>query len=223
MNLHQIAFLNRGKVTKTEAAKLIVELAADYPDAVPKLGLLMALHQPPTPKTSTAFAWVAKAVAGPKELCKCLQYIMCDGIQAVATDGTICLVAPCTDKAPGLYDPKTGERVWLLESNYPTPGDTPSGHPGKFPDWQRIMPRSRTLSNVEPTSLSHRLFGKDPVVGVANGSWVKQTQWNNVTMRCNRISEGDKPHVDALYFEGPNGEQAVVMPFRQNYIESQTG
>jgi hypothetical protein len=219
MNIHQIAILNRGKVKKTEAARLILELAEQYPDAVPKLGLLLALHQPPAPKADTPFAWVAKAVAV-KDLRSYLQYVMCDGVSMVATDGIVMHVVPCDGREPGLYDPKTGERVWLLAHHY-AEGETPSGHPGRFPDWRRVCPvvSNRQLQDVASTSLRHGMLGKDPIVQGPNLSAVKQSQWCAVTLRCNRVAWGETAHVESIYLEGPNGEQAVMMPYRKNALE----
>lgn len=223
MNIHQIAFTNRGKVKKAEAARLILELAEQFPDAIPKLGLLLALHQPPAQKADSVFAWVAKAVAA-KDIRKYLQYVMCDGTMAVATDGTVLHAAPCTDKAPGLYCPKTGERVWLLESNY-AQGETPAGHPGCWPDWRRIVPRpgARAMQDADAAQLGHMLMGKDPAVQGPNRTRIKQTQWGAARLRCNRVHWGDTAHVDSVYFEGPAGEFAVVMPFRKQFVEKAGG
>lgn len=219
MDIHQIAFLNRGKVKKTEAARLILELAAQYPEAVPKLGLLLAIHQPPAPKADTPYAWVAKAVAL-KDMRFYLHYVMCDGVSMVATDGSVMHVAPCDGREPGLYDPKTGERVWLLTHHY-ADGETPAGHPGRFPDWRRVCPAvsDRQLSDVGSAILLHGVFGKDPIVQGPNLSAVKQTQWCAATLRCNRVAWGNTAHDDSIYLKGPNGEQAVMMPFRKNALE----
>lgn len=223
MNIHQIAFQNRGKVKKAEAARLILELAEQYPDAVQKLGLLLALHQPPAQKADSLFAWVAKAAAV-KDIRKYLQYVMCDGTTMVATDGTVLHAAPCTDKAPGLYDPKSGERVWLLECNY-AQGETPAGHPGRWPDWRRIVPRpaARRMQDADPAQLGHLAMGKDPAVQGPNRTTIKQAQWLAATLRCNRVCWGEKAHVDSVYFEGPNGEQVVVMPFRETFVAKAGG
>lgn len=223
MNIHQIAFQNRGKVKKTEAARLILELAEQFPAAIPKLGLLLALHQPPAQKADSLFAWVAKAAAA-KDGRKYLQFVMCDGTTMVATDGTVLHAAPCTDKAPGLYDPKTGQRVWLLECNY-AQGETPAGHPGRWPDWRRIVPRpgARSMRDADPAQLGHLAMGKDPAVQGPNRTTIKQAQWSAATLRCTRVCWGEKPHVDSVYFEGPNGEQAVVMPFRETFVAKAGG
>lgn len=215
MQLEQIAFTNRGKVKKDEAAKLIRELAVTYPSAVPKLGLLLALLQPPVVKAATTFAWVALACAK-KDVRQYLSYVMCDGTQMVATDGGRLHAAPCTDKAPGLYDPKTGERVWLLSQNY-AEGETPSGHPGKFPDWQRIVPPVSHRSMQDVGDLKFNRLDKDSIC-TPGTSWYFSTQFDQVVKRCNRISEGDA-HVESAYLEGPNGERAVIMPLRRQALE----
>lgn len=220
LNIHQIAFTNRGKIKKEEAAKLILELAAQYPDAVPKLGLLLALLQPPAQKADTVFAWVAKAVANQKELRKYLRYVMCDGQSLVATDGTMLFAAPCGDRAAGLYDPKTGEKIWLLECDYPE-GETPSGHPGRWPEWQRVMsrPADRDLNDANTDSVTFGKLQKDVTVRGPNGSTIKLTQWEAALLRCNRCDWGTAPHSNSVYFEGSNGERSVVMPYRKKYLE----
>lgn len=221
MDLHQIAFQNRGKVKKAEAARLIIELAEQFPCATPKLGLLLALHQPPAQKADSTFAWVAKAAAA-KDIRKYLHYVMCDGATMVATDGGALHAAPCTDRAPGLYDPKSGERIWLLESSY-AQGETPSGHPGRWPDWERIVPRpgARDMRVADEGPLLHLRLASDPAVRGPNLTTIKQSQWVAATLRCTRVCWGAAAHVDSVYFEGPNGERAVVMPFRKQYLEGQ--
>ncbi len=223
MELHQIAFTNRGKVKKAEAAKLILELAEEFPAAIPKLGLLLALHQPPAPKAATLFAWVAQACAGPKELRKYLQYVMCDGDHIVGTDGSACHVAPAEGRAAGLYDPKTGVSVWGLESEYPA-GETPSGHPGRFPDWQRIMPPpvwGRALIDLAPLSRRRHQVGTVRIVEIGGSSWVPSGLLEAAELRCNRVRLAQRPHVDSVYFEGPNGERAVIMPMREQWLRQQ--
>lgn len=207
MNIHQVAFEFRGKVRKTEAQTIILELAKKYPDETLQLGQLLALMAPPMKKAGNTFAWVASAVS-PKDIRRYLRFVMCTGTMMVATDGSRLHAAPCTDKAPGLYDPKSGERIHLLFENYPD-GEVPSDHPGKYPDWQRIVPRDRCPGNV---TLDHARLGGTAAVGASN-TWIPADQWVTASNVCDRASFGDP-----VYLEGPAGELAVIKPYRRGWV-----
>lgn len=216
--LDQIAFLNRGKVKKPEAAQLIRLLAERYPDAVPELGKLLALHGPATVGKKDAFGWVAQAVAGPKELRKYLRYVMCDGKNAVATDGSLMLVAPMPTAAPGLYDPKTGMRVWEL---FETLADVPDAHPGKFPDWGRVaLANRRDFQDVATVDLRAVALGNTPSLrNGPTGTAFQEGFWRLATQKCDRVSFGQVAHVDSIQFQNAEGFAAVLMPYRKNYLE----
>lgn len=209
MNIHQVAFEFRGKVRKTEAQVIILELAKKYPDETVQLGQLLALMAPPMKKAGNTFAWVAKAVASNKESRKYLRFVMCTGTMMVATDGSRLHAAPQTDKAPGLYDPKSGERIFNLFENYPD-GEVPGDHPGKYPDWQRIVPRDRHAAEVE---LEYAQFANTVAVGVGD-VWVPVEHWNAASRVYDRASFGD-----SVYLEGSNGEFAVIMPLRKEWVD----
>lgn len=204
--LQQVAFESRGKVSKVDAARIIGDLAQTYPEAVPQLGRLLAVLQPAAKKAKDAFGWVAQAAAK-KDIRKYLNYVMCDGTQAVATCGSRMHIAPC-DKEPGLYDPKTGVKLYDLD---------PSGanHPGKFPDWRRVVPNRTSLSDTATFELERTEWAGAPAVFAAHGgSGMPEKHWAGATERCNRVHFGANDWKDSIYFEGGNGERAVVMPFR---------
>jgi len=167
-------------------------------------------------KAKTPFAWVASACAKPTDLRRYLGYVMSDGLNIVATDGARMHVFPDTSLAPGLYDPKTGLRVWGLYENYAV-GDLPGAHPGKFPDWRRVIPAPGARSSSEIPELRVSRLGKEQVVSPGS-SWFVARYWEAAASRCSSLIEGT-PHVGSTLLTGDAGEQAVLMPLRQVALE----
>lgn len=204
--LYRAAFAARGTIKKPEAARLIEALFEDYPHEDLRLGNLLAYFQPPAPrKPATAFRWVARAVAGDKEVRHYLRYVYADGERITASNGCYLLRAPDT-RAPGYYDPLSGELLHAL--------DDPAT-PGKYPDVASILPKS-------PILLPTAGVGAAEVVGspraklqpaVYGGRRLPLDQLEWVLTRCDQVAFGGAAR-DAVYFRGPDGCEALISPMR---------
>lgn len=202
--LFRLASLYRGAVKKTEAEDLIVALAARVPGEVNDLAKLLALLKPPTVVPKTAEAWVAKAAAK-KDVRKYLQWVYVNDGVMVATDGHRLHLAP-SRLAPGYYDPKSMVRMFGIDT-------AEAEHPGKFPDYRRIIPTCNTLPLANVTVvMQQRLKQFTPcMVYMANKSVeVNIDYWEEATARCNMV--GMRGPQDSILLEGPNGELSVIMP-----------
>ena len=98
--------LNVKRPTKKQAFEIVQQLGelADNPDMIQKLGELYQYFIPPIPaKPKTPEQWVAKAIAGPKDVRSNLGFIRVKNGVMVATDGLRLHTAP-TGLRDGSYD-----------------------------------------------------------------------------------------------------------------------
>lgn len=204
--LFRLTALYRGKLKKDAAEDLIVEMAARIPGEVDSLAKLLALLKPPAVPAKTVYAWVAKAAAK-KDLRKYLNYVYVNDGVAVATDGHRLHLAP-SDLEPGMYDPKSGVKMWGLDTSE-------RDHPGRFPEYRRILPQAEVESvesaNVEIKERT-KLFTPCNVTLFGKTANVNLEYWEQALLRCDRVAVREPQ--ESLRLEGPNGEVAVIMPVR---------
>lgn len=204
--LFRLTAMYRGQLKKDAAEDLIVEMASRIPGEVHNLAKLLALLKPPAVAAKTVAAWVAKAAAK-KDIRKYLNYVYVNEGVMVATDGHRLHLAP-SDLEPGLYDPKSMVKIWGSDTEV-------EGHPGKFPDYRRILPvadvESTDLANVE---IKERLKLFTPCTVTLGGKTadINLDYWEDALMRCDKVAvRGPR---ESLRLEGPSGEIAVIMPIR---------
>lgn len=201
--LYRDAAKYRGKVKKREAELLVLELAASRPEEADKFAQLLAFFAESKPKAKTVFGWVASAVAK-KDVRKYLQYVFSDGSKIVGTDGTA-LHAADTDLPTGLYDPVTGLKMFELD-----PG-TDAAHPGKYPEWKRILPRLEDKGPIlESEPVKRQGIAVIDLCCAEFALAVPQKQWELARSRCDKISL--QSPTGAVRLDGSDGCLAVIMP-----------
>ncbi|MNC36452.1 DNA polymerase III subunit beta [compost metagenome] len=167
---------------------------------------MLALLKPPAVAAKTVAAWVAKAAAK-KDIRKYLNYVYVNEGVMVATDGHRLHLAP-SDLAPGLYDPKSMVKMFGLDYEA-------SGHPGKFPDYRRIIP-SADVESVQLASVEIKerlkLFTPCTVSLGGKSAAINLDYWEDALMRCTHVAIREAQQ--SLRLEGPGGVLAVVMPIR---------
>lgn len=218
---------NASKPKKADAATLIRELAARYAEDTDTLHELAALYTfflPPAPKKAAqkdVWAWVCQAVAGPKDHRPYLHYVMADGLNIYATDGHR-LHSAQVAREPGLYDPRTGAKVWDLE-------DTQPGHPGRFPDVKRIIPERNegachpvSAATVSPVSeapggyvRARVCFGPQAAFDVNLPYWRQATEALEGGAALQIPAQGTAPvRIDGYHKATGVDVLAVIMPMR---------
>lgn len=217
---HQV---NNGRgLSKADLERTVVELFEDYPAEKKRLAALLShfLPKAPSGKNLTVEQWVAKAVAV-KDLRGYLSFVMSDGQVIVATDGHRLHGAPTT-LPRGLYCPRTMIKLHDLQQDIE--GEVPPGHPGKFPQWERILPKrvfSQTVASCEVALLPPVGKGASKYQAMhlrindgfaAHDTHLAISYLNDVKLRCNEISASSNG--SAVRMDGPAGEFAVVMPIR---------
>lgn len=211
--LYREAFKWRGTVNKKAAEAEIIALYAQRPEMAPGLGKLLSFFAEKTPKAKTVEGWVGLA-ASKKDIRKYLQFVHANGFEIAATDGGRLHLAP-SNLARGLYDPVSMVKVFDLWEDC-SEGAVP-GHPGKFPDYPRIIPHAVTVDKAD-AFLEGPAVKRDGwmVVDVVTPEFVQsfpETQWRQAADRCERVALRGADL--AALFEGPGGIKAVVMPCRQ--------
>lgn len=206
-SLYADAFKYRGSVKKDEAETIVAALGERHPESRQELAMLLAYFMPKAPKGKTVEAWVGSAAAK-KDIRAYLRFVCATGSEIVATDGHVLHKAP-SELPRGLYDPVSMVKVWDLQEDCET---TPAGHPGKFPDYPRIIPKRQTVPlDWLPQDVIDK--GRLRVTqGDKSADFIPE-QFELAASRCTRGSI-DGPN-DATLFEGDNGEVAVVMPLRE--------
>lgn len=214
--LYREAFKWRGKINKKDAEREVLELFKAHPEASEGLSKLLSFFADKTPKAKTVEGWVALA-AGKKDIRRYLSYVCATGTEIVATDGRRLHLAPsCLPR--GLYDPVSFVKVFDLYED--CDGGKAEGHPGKFPDYQRIIPRRDTRlltdSYLESPPVKRAKMGMVIDVVAINGEFSQtffENQWRAITHRCTHCAlEGVG---SSALFEGPDGIKAVIMPLRE--------
>ena len=205
-SLYAEAFKYRGSVKRDEAETLVAALGERHPESRQELAMLLAYFMPKAPKGKTVEAWVASAAAK-KDIRAYLRFVCATGSEIVATDGRVLHKAP-SELPRGLYDPVSMVKVWDLQEDCEK---SPAGHPGKFPDYPRIIPKRDT---VPLGWLPQEVISKGCLrvtQGDKTADFIPE-QFELAASRCARGSiEGPN---DSMLFEGDNGEVAVVMPRR---------
>lgn len=205
-SLYAEAFKYRGSVKRDEAETLVAALGERHPESRQELAMLLAYFMPKAPKGKTVEAWVASAAAK-KDIRAYLRFVCATGSEIVATDGHVLHKAP-SELPRGLYDPVSMVKVWDLQEDCEK---SPAGHPGKFPDYPRIIPKRDT---VPLGWLPQEVISKGCLrvtQGDKTADFIPE-QFELAASRCARGSiEGPN---DSMLFEGDNGEVAVVMPRR---------
>ena len=205
-SLYAEAFKYRGSVKRDEAETLVAALGERHPESRQELAMLLAYFMPKAPKGKTVEAWVASAAAK-KDIRAYLRFVCATGSEIVATDGHVLHKAP-SELPRGLYDPVSMVKVWDLQEDCEK---SPAGHPGKFPDYPRIIPKRDT---VPLGWLPQEVISKGCLrvtQGDKTADFIPE-QFELAASRCARGSiEGPN---DSMLFEGDNGEVAVVLPRR---------
>ena len=212
--LYREAFKWRGKINKKDAEREVLALFEAHPAAREGLSKLLSFFADKTPKAKTVEGWVALAAAK-KDIRRYLSYVCATGTEIVATDGGRLHLAP-SSLPRGLYDPVSFVKVFDLYED--CDGGKADGHPGKFPDFQRVIPvrKTRLLADVylEGPPVKREKYGM--VLDVITPGFAQtflESQWRAAADRCTHCAlEG--PGYPAL-FEGPGGIKAVVMPLRE--------
>lgn len=206
-SLYAEAFKYRGSVKKDQAETIVTALGERHPESRQELAKLLAWFMPKAPKGKTVEAWVASAAAK-KDIRAYLRFVCATGSEIVATDGHVLHKAP-SELPRGLYDPVSMVKVWDLQEDCTT---LPPGHPGKFPDYPRIIPKRETAPLAW---LPQEIIDKGRLrvtQGDKSADFIPE-QFELAASRCIRGSI-DGPN-DSMLFEGDNGEVAVVMPLRE--------
>lgn len=205
-SLYAEAFKYRGSVKKDEAETIVAALGERHPESRQELAMLLAYFMPKAPKGKTVEAWVGSAAAK-KDIRAYLRFVCATGSEIVATDGHVLHKAP-SELPRGLYDPVSMVKVWDLQEDCEA---SPAGHPGKFPDYPRFIPKRQTA----PLGwLPQEVIDKGRLrvtQGDKSADFIPE-QFELAASRCTRGSI-DGPN-DSMLFEGDNGEVAVVMPLR---------
>lgn len=199
-NLYSEAGKLKSAINKREAEQTVLALFERNPAEAEALARLLKFFMPTKAKAKTLEAWVASAAAV-KDLRGYLKFVYSDGFHMVATDGARLHGAPATLPA-GLYDPVSLAKVWEL--------DDPAG-PGKYPDWQRVVPQRKTMP-VDDVALTVVSKTETAFQHGAVLSKFITTQLNGALERCDRISVIDI--ASSALLEGDDGVFAVVMPLR---------
>lgn len=212
--LYREAFKSRGTVTRKAAEAEVLALYAQHPEMAPGLGKLLSFFAEKTPKAKTVEGWVGLA-ASKKDIRKYLQFVHSNGSEIVATDGGRLHLAP-SSLPRGLYDPVSMVKVFDLWEDCGQ-GALPEGHPGKFPDYPRVIPHAETLDKAI-AYLEEPAVKRDGwmVIDVVTPEFVQafpETQWRQAADRCDRVALRGADL--SVLFEGPEGLKAVVMPCRQ--------
>lgn len=97
--------------------------------------------------TKSPFAWVAKGCTDPKERRGAMDYVLrTDDGELVSTNGKTIMIAKddVLDRAPGLYDRKTGLFVCVNgDANIPNQGNS------NFPNYKQCIPNGYPLATIE--------------------------------------------------------------------------
>lgn len=205
--LYAAAFNYRGKIKGPEAEQVVKELAERHPEEHEALAKLLAFFMPKSPKGKTVEAWVASA-ASKKDIRAYLRFVCATGTELVATDGHRLHLTPGF-LPRGLYDPVTYVKLWDLYEDCET---VPAGHPGKFPDYRRIIPARDT---VLLSSLGQQVLDKGRLrvtQGEKSADFFPE-QFEAAKLHCTR--GGIVGPNDSMLFEGDAGQVAVVMPLRE--------
>lgn len=205
--MYAAAFKYRGKINKSEAETLVATLGERHPESREELAMLLAYFMPKAPRGKTVEAWVGSA-AGKKDIRKYLRYVCATGFEIVAADGHVLHKAP-SFLPRGLYDPVSMAKVWDL---YEDCAEMPEGHPGKFPDYPRIIPRrdTRLISELQTEVLAK---GRMSVKQGEREAFFIPEQFERASQYCTRA--GIAGPNDSMLLEGDAGQVAVVMPLRE--------
>lgn len=212
--LYREAFKWRGKINKKDAEREVLELFKAHPDAREGLSKLLSFFADKTPKAKTIEGWVALAAAK-KDIRRYLSYVCATGTEIVATDGARLHLAP-SSLPRGLYDPVSFVKVFDLYED--CDGGKAEGHPGKFPDYQRIIPRRDThpLADAFLEAPPVRRGKMGMVIDVITPGFSQtffENQWRAIADRCTHCALEGPGH--SALFEGPDGIKGVVMPLRE--------
>jgi hypothetical protein len=204
--LYAAAFNYRGKIKGWEAEQVVKGLAERHPEEHEELAKLLAFFMPKSPKGKTVEAWVASA-ASKKDIRVYLRFVCATGTELVATDGNRLHLAPGF-LPRGLYDPVSFVKLWDLYEDCET---VPSGHPGKFPDYRRIIPTRDTVPLAE---LETAVIEKQ-TLRVSQGpvdAYFLPELFEAAKLFCTRGSLLDSR--SPMLLEGEAGQIAVVSPQR---------
>jgi hypothetical protein len=205
--LYAAAFEHRGKIKTWEAEEIVKALAERHPSEHLGLAKLLAFFMPKSPKGKTVEAWVASAAAK-KDVRAYLRFVCATGTELVATDGARLHLAPAF-LPRGLYDPVTYVKLWDL---YEDCNPVPAGHPGKFPEYRRVIPGRDT---VLLSSLGQEVMGKGRIrvtQGAKSADFFPEL-FEAAKLHCSRA--GLAGPGDSMLLEGDAGQVAVVMPLRE--------
>lgn len=131
--------------SKAECMTILKELAEELgEEKLVQIASLYSWFTPAAPGVTKAkkdaFAWCATAVAS-RDSRSFLQYVFVSSAGIYGSNGHRIHSAPRPEGLEeGLYNPKTGEKVWDLWENYT--GARPTDHPGKYPDLREAIARA---------------------------------------------------------------------------------
>lgn len=204
--MYASAFKYRGKINKSEAETLVAALGERHPESREELAMLLAYFMPKSPRGKTVDAWVG-AAASKKDIRRYLQYVCATGFEIVATDGHVLHKAP-NFLPRGLYDPVSMVKVWDL---YEDCAQVPEGHPGKFPEYPRIIPKrdTRLITELQTEVLTK---GRMSIKQGAHEAFFMPEQFELAALHCTRA--GIAGPNDPMLLEGDAGQVAVVSPLR---------
>lgn len=205
------------KPTNKEVLAIIEELYEKASHEEQHLLALLYRHFLPNRKTGsvkTAFDWVAKAVAGPKEQCTRPQhqFVYATGQEIVATNGHICFVAP-DDREPGYYHPVIG---YVVDET------------ADYPDYKRLFPDSMTgFKDVGEFDKMEAFQGKPgAVVGAMIDQnpddviWIQTDYYKKLCCFGEPVMVRAKDNSSVIVCDFGNGRKALVMPVRPGKVSS---
>ena len=205
------------KPTNKEVLAIIEELYEKASHEEQHLLALLYRHFLPNKKAGsvkTAFDWVAKAVAGPKEQITKpqFQYVYATGQEIVATNSHILFLAP-DDREAGYYHPVTGDKV---------------DETGEYPDFKRLFPDSVTgFKEVGEFDRFETFMGKPgAVVGAMLDNnpddiiWIQTDYYKKLCCFGDPLMVRTKDNSSMIICYFGDGRKALVMPVRSGKVGS---